>query len=354
MSKDSAVAAMPDTDAANRLRRLVMRYVSSHLVRAAATLGIADRLADGPRTNDQLATAIGADKDALLRFLRAVEVLGLVKEIDTETFVLASLGEALHADNGRLSSWAIAMAGPSVARPCEYFADVVISGKPATKQATGYEFWEYYDHHPEEAEHYAVSMSHISAHSARGLAACYDLTRYRRIVDIGGGHGQLISGILEASQASRGVLYDRAEVIERARGLVAQRGVADRLELVEGNFLEGVPEGGDLYTIKSVLCDWDEEHVKQILGSIYRAATPGTSLLVIDWMIADETPETTQASERAARLPIMNLVLLATTGGKVRSQSEYRKLVLDIGFEVERISQFDDGLMHWSLLEARR
>jgi UDP:flavonoid glycosyltransferase YjiC (YdhE family) len=347
------VAAPPDTDSANRLRQMIMGYVASQLVRAAAQLKIADHLAEGPRTNVELTETLGANEDGLKRFLRACVVFGLVEEIDREKFQLTPLGSALAADNGRLASVAIAMAGPNVARPCEHFAEVVMTGKSATKQSVGYEFWDYYDHHAEEAKHYAESMSHLSAHCADGLAEVYDLSRHKTILDVGGGHGLLISGMLRHAPDSNGIVYDRAEVTERATGLIAERELTGRVKLATGNFLEEVPSGADLYTIKSVICDWDDEHAGRILANIHKAAQPGTPLLVIDWMLPDE-PHLKDGftAGPAAGLPITNFGLMVATNGKVRTRSEFRRLIESAGFTVDDITAFSDGLTEWHLIKA--
>jgi hypothetical protein len=344
------------------LRRMAMGYITSQVIRAAAQLRIADHLAAGPATGDELAQAIGADAGALTRFLRACAVFRLVREAGDGQFTLAPLGQALAADSGRLASVAIAMAGPNLVRPGEQFAEVVRTGRPAAVATLGCEFWEYFDDHPEESDHYGASMGHLSAYCAEAVVGAFDLARFRRIIDIGGASGVLLSRFLEAAPQAAGVLYDRAEVIERARTRFADHPLAPRLDVVGGDFLAEVPGGGDLYTIKSVLLDWDDERAARILSNVYRAAPAGATLLVIDLMLADE-----RAGEQAggdvrpagradatALLPLTDFGLLATTGGRIRTAGEFCDLIAAAGFTVAGVTSCFDGLNEWHLLEARR
>ncbi|MEU1662521.1 methyltransferase [Streptomyces sparsogenes] len=353
MTKDEMGAPAADTDAATTLRTIITGYIFSQIVRATAQLGITEHLADGPRSVEALAKAIDADPDALGRFLRSAASLGLVRE-NGDTFELGPLGSAMEADNGSLKSVAMGIVGPNLTRRAERFAEVVRAGRRVNTKVDGYEFWEYYDHHEEEAEHYAVTMSHVTAHCAQALVRQYDFTPFQRIADIGGGHGNLLNGVLTRVPGVRGVLYERAEVIRRAKGLFTEAGTDDRVDLIDGDFLREVPGDCDLYMIKSTLCDWDDEHAARILGNIHRAAEPGTTLLVIDSMIADEVTGDEVNPVHAQQESAIDFAVFATNGGRVRPQSEYRAMVGAAGFDVESITPFFDGFTHWNLLVAKR
>lgn len=353
MTKDTMRAAEADSEAATTLRTVITGYVFSQLVRATAQLGITEQLADGPMAVAGLAAAIDADPDALERFLRAAASLDLVRE-HADGYELGSLGEALEADHGRLKSVAIGMVGPNLTRRAERFAEVVRAGRRVDTKVEGHEFWDYYDYHEEESEHYGVTMSHVTAHCAAALVRQYDFGRHERVADIGGGHGNLLNGILSEVDGLRGVLYERAEVVRRAGELFAESGLADRVELVEGDFREEIPGKCDLYLIKSTLCDWDDPHVAKIVGNIHRASEPGATLLVVDSMIADEVEDGDVNAVHAQQVPAIDFAVFAGSGGKVRPQSQYREMVGAAGFEVESITPFFDGFTHWNLLVATR
>jgi O-methyltransferase domain/Dimerisation domain len=353
MSKDTMGPPEADTDAATTLRTIITSYIFSQIVRATAQLGLTEHLVAGPMSVEALAAAAEADPDALLRFLRAAASLGLVAEQDGE-WALGPLGTAMEADHGRLRSVAIGMVGPNLTRRAERFAQVVRAGRRVDTKVDGYEFWEYYDHHEEESEHYAVTMSHVTAHCAQALVRQYDLTRFERIADIGGGHGNLLNGVLTSVPGVRGVLYERAEVVRRAKSLFESAGTADRVDLIEGDFLREVPGKCDLYMIKSTLCDWDDEQAAKIVGNIHRAAEPGATLLVVDSMITDEVAEDEVNPVHAQQAPTIDFAVFAGSGGRVRPQSAYREMVTAAGFTVESITPFFDGFTHWNLLVAKR
>ncbi|MFE3775961.1 methyltransferase [Streptomyces sp. NPDC059122] len=353
MNKDTMGAPEADTDAATTLRTIITSYIFSQIVRATAQLGITEHLADGPRSVDALAEAIDADPDALRRFLRSAASLDLVRE-KGDTFELGPLGAAMEADHGRLKSVAMGIVGPNLTRRAEGFAEVVRAGRRVNTQVDGYEFWEYYDHHEEEAEHYAVTMSHVTAHCAQALVRQYDFSGFKRIADVGGGHGNLLNGVLTEVPDVHGVLYERAEVNRRAKALFTEAGTADRVELIDGNFLQEIPGGCDLYMIKSTLCDWDDENAARIVGNIHRAAEPGATLVVVDSMIADEVTDDEVNPVHAQQVSAIDFAVFATNGGKVRPQSEYRTMIDAAGFDVESITPFFDGFTHWNLLVAKR
>lgn len=339
---------LPETSPLFRLHRLIMGYGPAQVTRTFAQLGLADYLADGPRAAAEIATAKEVDYDALTRYLRAAVAVGLAEEPEYEQFAVTEMG-ALLSEGSRMRNVAITFAGPALYRPCERMLEVVKTGRSSTEAALGQGLWEYYDTHEEDAKHYAESMCHLTARCAESLVKHYDFTTAKKIVDIGGGLGVLLSGILAAAPQAEGVLYDRAEVISRAHATFEEHGLADRTTLIPGNFLESIPAGGDVYTIKSVLCDWSDEHVAQILANARKVVEPGGRLLVIDWMIVDDP----RRPDPAANLPMANFGLLIASGGKVRNRKQFEELLRGAGFEVAGITSFHDGLTGWNLIEAR-
>jgi hypothetical protein len=147
------------------------------------------------------------------------------------------------------------------------------------------------------------------------------------------------------------VLFDLPEVIEQARERLAGSGVGGRLEFAGGSFFETVPGDGDLYLVKQVLCDWPDERVADILSVIRRDAPPGSRLVVIDWLFPVGT-----ASARGHSLHIMNLGVLVTNGGRVRSEDDYRSLLGRAGFEIEHVFDVPGALLglDWKMIQARK
>jgi hypothetical protein len=331
------------------LLTMITGYVKSQLVRAAAELRIADQLADGPRTSDEMAEATEADPDALLRFLRACAAIGLVSEVSPEKFTSTVMGELLRSDVTRFRDFALAFVGPGMYRPCEAMAETARTGRSGTEIVFGVPMWDYYRQQPAEARHYDEMMAFLTANCAEGLVAAWDFSAARRIADIGGGCGVLLRGVLRAAPQATGVLYDQPAVIAGA-ALSPQ----DRIEAVPGDFLAEAPGGADTYLLKSVLCDWPDDRAAQILSHVYSAAPSGSRLLVIDWIMADELYRPDAVSGVDAGLPITDFGLLVAMGGRMRTASQFRDLLTGVGFTIDRIGHFAAGLTRWGLIAASR
>jgi hypothetical protein len=328
------------------LLRMVEGFVTSQLVAATAQLRLADHLADGPLTVEELAKLLEAEPEATGRYLRACTSIGLTAAEPDGRFSVTPLAALLRSGTGSLRNYAISRTAAAQTRPWERVAEAVTTGQPTTRGVLGVDLWEYYRTHHDERDVFAATMSDLSAAAAQALVPAYDFSRYRRIMDIGGSYATLLERVLSASPESTGLLFDLPEVIERARQIVADLGIAGRLELVAGSFLEEVPRGGDLYILKQVLCDWDDQHVARILGNVHGAAPAGSTLLIIDWL--------RDGDAAASPLHINDLGLLVAVGGKIRTEQEYRDLLERAGFRHQRTLSVPGQFQPWSLLEARR
>jgi predicted O-methyltransferase YrrM len=342
------MSASFDQRIALELHKIATRRPHGDFLRPAAQLRIADHLADGPRSSAELADAIGADPDALQRFLRACAVIGLVSETTPDRFENTELGAALRSGTV-LHHVAIASSCPALRRPTEAMADAVLSGKRVIKQVLGVDrIWDYYSSHPEEDEHYAALMTVLSERTGDDLAQVFDLSRFSRVVDIGGSSGVLLTRLLEAAPNLTGAVFERPSYQEAATALFAERGLSERAEFIGGSFLDGVPEGADLYVIKHVFCDWPDQAMAKVLAHCREASKPGAVVLIIDWVLPDTTERTTEGGveERFAgeQLHLQNFIQLLTLDGKLRTWPEFRDLLHSEGFEAGGYTPFSDGL----------
>jgi DNA-binding HxlR family transcriptional regulator len=256
----------------DQLIRLVHGAWVTHIAAAMAQLGLADRLADGPRSSAELARLTSTHQQTLPRLLRACASLGLLQEVEPGRFALTALGALLRSGQPSLRDFALVHALPGQLRPFEHLAEALRTGRPTAEQALGVDPWTYYRQHPEEGALFARAMGNLSAGVAAEVVARYDASGCTCIVDVGGSQGVLLAGLLEQAPQARGVLFDLPEVTRGARDAITQRGLADRVELIAGDFFEAVPSGGDLYLLKSVLHDWDDERAQRILDNCSRAA----------------------------------------------------------------------------------
>jgi hypothetical protein len=293
------------------LVRLINGYQVSQAIHVAAALGLADALADGPRAVCELASVTATNEDALHRLLRALAAVEIVHEEDDGTFALTTLGEELRGPAG---AWAAFIGRPYHWTTWGHLIHSVRTGGNAFQALHGVDVWEYRAEHPEEAAIFDAAMTGLSMRVNAAVAAAHDFGRYGVLVDVGGGRGALLAGILARYPGVRGILFDQSAVVAGAE--------ADGLEIVGGSFFESVPEGGDAYMLKSVLHDWEDDPAIQILRVCRRAARTGTALLVIE----------RQFSLPAAKLSDLNM--LVGPGGRERTAEEYAALLATAGYEL--------------------
>lgn len=310
--------------------RMITGYWVSQAVGVAARLGIADQLTEGPRSSAELARAVGVQPQALHRVLRMLSSIGVFGQPDPGVFALSPLGETLRSDTpGSLRFFAIAETAFGHWAPWGRLLDSVKTGAPMAREALGGELWEWYGQNPEEAAFFSAAMGNLSALAASELVRVYDCTTARTIADIGGANGVLLAAALRANPGARGILFDLPHVIATAADALEGQDVADRCELVSGNFLEAVPAGADLHILMRITHDWDDEHATRLLTNCHRALTLGGKLLLVERVLpADNRPDIAQA---------MDLNMLVLLGGRERTEAEYRGLLGSAGFRLERV-----------------
>lgn len=305
------------------LRRLIDGYKVTQAVYVAATLGIADLLADGPRGSDDLAAATGTDAGVLRRLLRALAALGVLEEHDGDAFTLTAVGDGLRSDGGEpLAGWALYSGGADAWQAWGELLYSTRTGQSAFTHVHGMNAWEYRAAHPESAAVFDRAMTDLSRRSNRSLLEAYDFGRFGNVVDIGGGRGAFLDALLEAHPHVHGVLFDLPHVIATCEDASAD--VAPRRRAVAGSFFEGVPEGGEAYVLRAVLHDWADDEAVAILRTCRGAMTDDAVLLVIERDLgpANELPE--------AKLSDLNM--LVGPGGRERAIEEYAALFERAGF----------------------
>ncbi|MFG1948302.1 methyltransferase [Nonomuraea sp. NPDC048826] len=300
---------------------------------AAAELGLADALAGGPRDSGQVARAVGAHPDALYRLLRALADLGVLRELDGRVFELTETGERLRRDHPESQRGFAVMLGSSWHRQAwSGFADSVRTGEPAFERAFGRPAFEHFRDHPEHGEVLNDAMTSASAAFVWPAVRDHDFTPYATVVDVGGGHGALLAAILAAHPGARGVLFDLPHVIEGAGGPLAEAGVADRCELVGGDFFASVPPGGDAYLMSNIIHDWGDDDAVRILANCRKAMNDGGRVLLCEAVIPDPPREPTAST-------LIDLEMLVIAGGaRQRTVSEFAGLFERAGLRLTGVT----------------
>lgn len=317
-----------------RLLEAINASWTTQAIAAAVELRIPELLAATPLASEALARAAGCDTKSLRRLLVALASLDLVDHDERGRFVLTKSGALLRADaDESLAAWAL-FNGRHAARTWSRLADCVRSGRSARTNSGGSDDFNHLDTDPEAADLFHRAMTDLTQPIATAFATAVDLGQARRVVDVGGGYGRLIATVLVAYPGVHGVLFDVAHAIAAAAPQLERAGVAGRCELVCGSFFEAVPAGADVYLLKSVLHDWDDERSATILGACRRAmeSCADARLFVIERI----APERFGRTARDRAIARSDLNMLVSLGGRERTEAEYRAMLCRAGLEPRR------------------
>ncbi|HEV2132191.1 MAG TPA: methyltransferase [Longimicrobiaceae bacterium] len=310
--------------------QMASALVVSRALYVVAELGVADHLADGPRSADELAQATGAHAPSLYRVLRSLASLGVFTEDAEHRFALTPLGAALRSDApGAARSSVRTLAGPLLWASFGEILHSVRTGEPGFERALGKPFFEYLSTAPAEAEMFGETMLGFHGAEPPAVAAAYDFSDVGTLVDVGGGIGTLLATVLQAHPGLRGVLLELPHVVPQARQRIAAAGLSERCTVVEGDFFQAVPPGGDAYMLSHIIHDWDEARCQAILTNCRRAMNGRGRLLLVEAVLPPgDVPHPAK---------LLDLVMLNLPGGRERSESEYRMLLDAAGFTLTRV-----------------
>jgi len=306
----------------------------SRAVWVAAKLGLADLLKSGPKTAEELAQATSTHAPSLFRILRALASAGVFKKERDGRFGLTPLSETLITDAPGSTRWfIISELGQEHYPAWGNLMHSVKTGEVAFDDFFGMDVWKYFSQNPEDAAVFNDSMSANTAAVNEAITSLYDFSKFNKIVDVGGGHGGLITSILQKNADVAGVLFDAPEVIEGARAKLEAAGVADRCEAVAGNFFEAVPEGGNAYVMKWIIHDWEDEKAIAILKNCRQHTQSGDRLIIVDCVVPEnDEPDFSKT---------FDLNMLVMTGGKERTAAEFQELLAAAGFKLLRVIPTD-------------
>jgi hypothetical protein len=320
-------------------------YMASSALYAAITLNVADHLVSGPKTMADLAKASGANEDALYRVLRLLSSLGIFDEIAPKKFALTPAADLLRTDvPNSLRSMAVFLPDPFHYRIYANIMDSMSTGKPAADTTLGMPIFEYLATDPAYSKVFNDAMTALSAPVAGAAIEAYDFGGIGTLVDVAGGHGEVLMSILKAHPQMRGVLADLGHVVEGAKPRIAGAGLSDRMQAVACDFFTSVPEGGDAYIMKHIIHDWDDDRASVILKNIAKAmgAKKGKVILLEAVISAGTTPDFGK---------FLDIEMMLLPGGRERTADEFRSLFERSGFAVTKIVPMKSPL---SVIEAVR
>jgi hypothetical protein len=314
------------------LYHMATGHYLSRALDLAATLGIADRLKDGPRPVGELAQATATHTPSLHRVLRFLASADVLVELADGTFGLTPIGECLRTDiPGSAHAMVKLFAGPRIQDNWKDLEYCVRTGAPAYRQRGITD--PFSSQTPEEAANFDAAMANFTRFIAIAVAGAYDWTPFGTVVDVGGGNGALLIGLLQATPALRGIVFDLPAAAERATKQIAASALTERCRAVGGDFFKAVPEGGDAYLLKHVIHDWNDEQAVAILRSCHRVMPATGKLLIVEGVYPPRIDQSLESRGAAAN----DVNMLVNTGGRQRSEAEFRSLYDAAGFTLTRI-----------------
>jgi len=310
--------------------QIISGFWISRGVYVIAKLGIPDLLKSGPKTAEELAEATKMHAPSLFRILRALASVGVLSSANGGRFAQTPVSETLVTDApGSLRWFAVSELGQEHYPAWGNLMHSVKTGEIAFDNFFGVDIWKYFQQNPEDAAVFNDSMSSVTAATNEAILSLYDFSNFGTVVDVGGGHGGLITSILKRNPKVKGVLFDAPQVIEGARPKLEAAGLAQRCETVAGDFFKSVPAGGDAYVMKWIIHDWDDEKSITILRNCRSRMRANGRLILVDCVV----PE----SDEPHFSKFIDLNMLVMTGGKERTAKEFEQLLGAAGFKLLRI-----------------
>ncbi|TPG71133.1 methyltransferase [Brevibacillus laterosporus] len=327
------------------LEKLFMPFMFQAIY-VAADLQLADHLEDGSKSVGELARVTQTDEAALYRVLRALSSMEIFKESEKGVFQLTPMAEYLKSDvEGSLHSMALMLGEHWIWQTLPGLSTSVKTGESSFDKTLKLPFYEYLNQteNKRAGETFNLAMYHNTQRQIEQILTNYDFSAYHKIVDVAGNHGQLLTAILKQTPDSEGVLFDRPYAREMALANLDKEEVSDRCKFIVGDFFKEIPKGGDLYILKHILHNWDDDKAIEILKQCREAMGENGKLLVIESVVAEENARD--------MIKFLDLQMLLLLGGKERTKEEYSQLCEASGLFMHRVIETSMGM---ALMEIYR
>ena len=342
---ESVTDTPPEVQAVQQLFQIATGYMASAALQTALKLQIPDRIAAGTTAVSELARDAGVDEDALYRVMRALASVGVFDERQPRTFELTLAGRMLQKGQPGVYDMGLWITSPFHFRVYAEMLNAVTTGTPAAERVIGMPVFEYFakPENKELSEIFNNAMTAFSADVAPAALEVYDFAGIDVLVDVAGGHGKVLTTILQRYPGMRGILFDLPHVIAGAAPVIDAAGVSDRCETMSGDFFKEVPEGS-AYIMKHIIHDWDDDRARTILGNIRARlqGKPNGKVILLDAVL--------QPGNAPDLGKLIDLEMMMMPGGRERSESEFRTLFSSAGFELTRVIPTRSPL---SVIEAR-
>lgn len=330
-------------NAGDRAYELVNGFRTTQIVYAAVELRIPDLLGEGKRSADELSAATGIDRGRLRRLLRALAALGVLEEATDGGFVNTEVGELFRNDVPASRRRLVRMLVPESYRNWDHFMETLRTGVTGQSIAHGATLWELIARDPDFGSRFNEAMASNTESLAQFVATSGDFAHASLVVDVGGGEGSLLAGVLRHHPGLRGIVVDLPAGLAQTASYLMSQQVLDRCTIVEGNFFDSVP-AGDVFMLKDILHDWDDEHVGAILGVCRTAMSPSARIMVVERVM----PSHVTSTSTHMNATMTDLQMMVQLGGQERTLEEFGVLFERAGLKID---QFTPGGVY-QLIEA--
>ena len=322
MGTDNRSTATPSPQ--EQVMGVVMGITQGRSLVAAAELGLPDALAEGPLSVEAIAAKVQADADNVFRLMRALETIGVFKQVSPRVFENTPMSECMRKDVSG-SQWAFLRIWAPGWGYWDGFGEMLETlrtGKTTLFDTWGYDIWGHYRRHPEQWTVFNEAMRSLTTPMTPAVTAAYDWSRFPVIADIAGGIGAQLVDILDAHPTCRGVLFDQPEVVSTAIE-------HDRDERVSGNFFKEIPVEADAYIFRNIIHDWNDEKSLSILRTLRKATKPDARIMILEWVL----PDTSEVHLGKWT----DLVMMTGVSGRERTRGDFQTLFSDAGFVFEDV-----------------
>ena len=309
--------------------RLLNGFRGYQLAVAACRLELPDLVAGGNGDAESLAAQTGTHAPSLRRVLRGLAAWGFFAEDADGRFRPTEVSDAFRSDRPGLRNMTLMLSHEGY-RSWGEIMYALQSGQPVFEHLYGKSRWAKMAEDPEDAAQFNAAMVETTKRVGKAFVAAYDFSRVRTVVDVAGGNGALLAAVLSAHPELQGVLFDLAAGLAGADSALESAGVAGRVRIVEGSFFESVPAGGDLYLLKSIVHDWDDDRALKILQTCRAAMAPQARLVVVERLL----PENGVDGDAALGTLMSDLHMMVVLGGRERATDEYASLFSAAGLRM--------------------
>eukprot|EP01103_Thecamoeba_quadrilineata_P007590 TRINITY_DN17444_c0_g1_i1.p1 TRINITY_DN17444_c0_g1~~TRINITY_DN17444_c0_g1_i1.p1 ORF type:complete len:342 (+),score=78.27 TRINITY_DN17444_c0_g1_i1:61-1086(+) len=321
------------SDPQSQLVHLTLGFITSQAISVGAKLHLADHLKDSPKSIDQLAAETNSHTSSLFRLLRVLMGVGIFQVDPNGLYKNTPMSEYLLSDHPQsFRAAAHMLCDEHHWRSHGNLNQSVKTGQNAFELTFGLPIFPYLGQNQEAAKVFDESMTSLSRVVTKAVAATYDFSQASTVADIGGGHGLLLSTVLIANPKLKGILFDQQSVVDGTGELLKSQGVADRVTTVSGDFFRDIPVEADVYLMKNIIHDWNDEQAVGILNNLGKSAKSGAKLLLVESVVEGDLSQFSLSK-------LMDLNMMAVTGGKERTAAEYEQLFQKTAFRFVRVIQ---------------